>query len=59
MQNPGTGAIFKQNTYKVNQPDFKGKIITPSGEVLILTGWKKDVKNIGEYISLKIENSEK
>jgi len=42
VQNPGTFTLF-QNSYKKadNQPDLKGKLVTPEGKVYEIAAWKR------------------
>ena len=52
----GKGSIFK-NDYKNsdNQPDYKGKIKTPSGEELEVALWVKKTDK-GSFFSVKVQN---
>ena len=53
--NPGSGFIFSNTKDQNNgkQPDFKGQITTPSGEVLDIALWFRD-GNKGRYLSAKV-----
>lgn len=52
---PGQGLLFNTNKRPGSYPDFKGEIMTPSGEVFEIAGWFKTTKNIDtNYISVKL-----
>jgi len=42
VQKPGTFTLF-QNSYKKseNQPDLKGKLVTPDGKTYEIAAWKR------------------
>lgn len=52
---PGQGLLFNTGKRPGTYPDFKGEIMTPSGEVLEIAGWYKTTKNIDtNYLSVKL-----
>ena len=50
---PGSGGLFKNLRKSGAQPDYKGLIVTPSGEKLEIVGWLKDFSD-GKFLSLKL-----
>lgn len=52
---PGQGTIFKNSKKeKETQPDYRGEIITPSGEKLEIALWVKEGKK-GKFFSAAIK----
>lgn len=54
-EKPGTGAIFKNNKLKDTHPEYRGSIITPSGEKLDVSLWVKESKAGTKYFSAAIQ----
>lgn len=52
---PGQGTIFKNSKKeKENQPEYKGEIMTPSGEKLEIALWVKEGQK-GKFFSAAIK----
>lgn len=51
----GQGSAFPKNKTKDTQPDFQGEILTPSGEKLEISMWKKPMRNGGEFFSISVK----
>lgn len=51
----GTGAIFKNNKLKDTHPDYRGSIITPSGEKLDVSLWVKEAKSGTKYFFVSVQ----
>lgn len=52
---PGQGTIFKNSKKeKETQPDYKGEIKTPSGELLEIALWVKEGKK-GKFFSASVK----
>lgn len=51
----GQGAIFKNNKLKDTHPDYRGNIITPSGEKLEVSLWVKEAKSGTKYFSVSVQ----
>lgn len=51
----GQGSAFPKNKTKDTQPDFQGEILTPSGEKLEISMWKKAMRNGGEFFSISVK----
>jgi hypothetical protein len=52
---PGQGLMFNTHKRSDSYPDFKGQILTPSGEVLNVAGWFKTTKGVDtDYLSIKV-----
>lgn len=54
-QKPGTGSIFKNEKKADNHPDYRGSIITPSGEKLDLSLWLKTSQKGVKYFSVSVQ----
>ena len=54
-QKPGTGSIFKNDKKANNHPDYRGQIITPSGEKLDLSLWLKISQKGVKYFSVSVQ----
>ena len=50
----GQGSAFPKNKTKDTQPDFQGEMLTPSGEKLEISMWRKPMKNGGEFFSISL-----
>jgi len=57
-QKDGNGVLFTNSYKEGNQPDMKGNIKI-NGEILKLSGWKKQTKNGDEFISLAVDTYKK
>lgn len=51
----GQGSAFPKNKTKETQPDFQGELLTPSGEKLEISMWKKPMRNGGEFFSISVK----
>lgn len=51
----GQGSAFPKNKTKDTQPDFQGELLTPSGEKLEISMWKKPMRNGGEFFSISVK----
>ena len=51
----GQGSAFPKNKKKDTQPDFQGELLTPSGEKLEISMWKKPMRNGGEFFSISVK----
>ena len=51
----GQGSAFPKNKTKETQPDYSGELLTPSGEKLEISMWKKPMKNGGEFFSISVK----
>lgn len=52
---PSSGSLFKNDRKeKETQPDYKGKVMLPNGEVRWLSGWKKQTSAGDGWLSLAI-----
>ena len=55
-QKNGTGSIFKnESKTKDTHPDYRGSIVTPTGEKLDLSLWVKKLKNGKSYFSVSVQ----
>ena len=50
----GQGSAFPKNKTKDTQPDFQGEMLTPNGEKLEISMWRKPMKNGGEFFSISL-----
>lgn len=52
----GQGSLF-ENSHKSESkhPDMRGKLVTPDGQTLSVSGWKKTSKSGTEYLSLSCQ----
>lgn len=55
QQKAGQGSAFPKQKTKDTQPDFQGEIVTPSGEKLEVSIWKKPMRSGGEFLSFSIK----
>ena len=51
----GQGSAFPKNKTKDTQPDFQGELLTPNGEKLEISMWKKPMRNGGEFFSISVK----
>lgn len=51
----GQGSAFPKTKTKDTQPDYQGEIVTPSGEKLEVSIWKKPMRSGGEFLSFAIK----
>ena len=51
----GQGSAFPKNKTKDTQPDFQGELLTPSGEKLEISMWKKPMRKGGEFFSISVK----
>lgn len=55
-QKNGTGSIFKnENKTKESHPDYRGSILTPTGEKFDLSLWLKTAKSGKKYFSVSVQ----
>ena len=54
VNKPGFGNLFRNKKQSESQPDFRGAVTTPDGQVFELAGWKKEGAK-GSFVSLKIQ----
>lgn len=55
QQKNGQGTAFPRTKTKETQPDFQGELLTPSGEKLEISMWKKPMRNGGEFLSIQVK----
>lgn len=55
QQKNGQGTAFPRTKTKDTQPDFQGELLTPSGEKLEISMWKKPMRNGGEFFSISVK----
>lgn len=56
--NPGQGSLFRNDRNgagKFGAPSLKGKLVTPSGEVLYVSAWTKRLSDGTPWLSLRAE----
>ena len=51
----GQGSAFPEIKTKETQPDFQGEIVTPTGERLEISMWKKQMRNGADWFSISIK----
>lgn len=51
----GQGSAFPKTKTKDTQPDFQGEMLTPSGEKLEISMWRKPMKNGAEFFSISVK----
>ena len=55
QQKNGQGAAFPKNKTNDRQPDYQGEILSPSGEKMEISIWKKVSAKGNEYLSIAVK----
>lgn len=53
----GQGSAFRKNKSKDTQPDFKGEVLTPSGEMLEISMWEKKTQRGDVFYSISLQKA--